>query len=256
MATAILRPTIEWEMNVAIELELDYRMRWMDFDRYGRVQPWALLDLFQDAATKHADILGISHDEMMAEGVFWAVVRTKYEMVHEPQYHQHVKVRTWPHSLSRFSFIRDFSLLDENGDLLVKATSEWVLMDAWTRKFSSVKDYYRGPTDFNEERSFPKKPRKAPNFESGNRTVRMVVPSYCDIDVNGHVNNAIYAKFVVDALEPGEGGAFKTFQVDYRHEALLGVPLAIHLLVEDGRILAKGLRENGEVSFGCAIELG
>ena len=246
-----------WKMEefVALELDMNYRMRWMDFDRYGRVQPWALLDLFQDAATLHADELGIGRNSVTTEGVFWAVIRSKYEIVREPKHHQAVRVHTWPHSLSRFSFIRDYSLLDEGGDLLVKATTEWVLMDVQTRKFVSAIDYYKGPRDFSEARSFEKKPRKAPNFTEGNRPVRTVVPSFCDIDVNGHVNNAMYARYIVDAIDPGADGAIKTFQVDYRQEALLGMPLAVHTLVEDRRILGKGVREDGDTSFGCLIEL-
>lgn len=240
---------------MTLEMTLDYRMRWMDFDRYGRVQPWALLDLFQDVATAHALELGIGRDNMIPRGVFWAVIRTKYEIISEPHHHQLVTVRTWPHSLSRFSFIRDFTLADESGNTLVKATSEWVLMDVEDRKFVSVKDYYDGPTNFSEDRCFPKKPRKTPGFDEGNRPVCAVVPMYCDIDVNGHVNNAMYARYVVDALDPDEVGSIKTFQIDYRQEALLGTPLSVHVLVEDGRVLAKGLREDGETSFASLIEL-
>ena len=240
---------------MALELMLDYRMRLMDFDRYGRVQPWALLDMFQDAATAHANQLHIGRDDMVPQGVFWAVIRTKYEAVRAPEYHQAVKVRTWPHSLSRFSFIRDFNLLDDAGNLLVKASSEWVLMDVATRKFASVKDYYAGPTDFAEDRAFPKKPRKVSGFEEGNRPVQMVVPSYCDIDVNGHVNNAMYARFIANAVASDLAGPIESFQIDYRQEVAPGVPLSVHALVEDGRILVKGLRDDGEISFASAIGL-
>lgn len=238
---------------MALEMTLDYRMRWMDFDRYGRVQPWALLDLFQDMATAHAVELGIGGEDMMSRGVFWAVVRSKFEVVSEPHHHQRVVVRTWPHSLSRFSFIRDFTMADESGDTLVKATTEWVLMDIETRKFVSAKDYYAGPTDFSEDRSFPKKPRKVSGFDEGNRAEAIIVPAYCDIDVNGHVNNAMYARYVVNALDPGEVGAVKTFQIDYRQEARLGSPLRVQTLVEDGRVLTKGIREDGETSFASEI---
>ena len=240
---------------MALELTMDYRMRLMDFDRYGHVQPWALLDLFQDVATAHADDLRIGRDDMQPRGVFWAVVRTRYEVVRFPGYHQAVKVHTWPHSLSRFSFIRDFSLLDETGDLLVKATSEWVLMDVATRKFVSAKDYYAGPSDFREDRSFPKKPRKIPPFAEGNRPECTVVPAYCDIDVNGHVNNAMYAKYVVNAIAPDKAASIKAFQIDYRHEASLASPLHLHTLAEEGRFLVKGVRDDGETSFVALAEL-
>ena len=82
-----------------------------------------------------------------------------------------------------------------------------------------------------------------------------MVPGYSDIDANGHVNNARYANFVIDALNPGEDGTVRTFQMDYRHEVLPGVPLSMHTLVEDGRVLSKGVNPAGEIAFACAIDL-
>lgn len=236
-------------------MELDYRLRWMDFDQHGRVQPVALLDIFQDVATVQAEDMGIGRSGMLEKGVFWAVVRSKFEIVKPPSHFQVVTVRTWPHTPTRFSFLRDFMMCDASGDLLVKAATEWVLMDIASRKFVSVKDYYDGPEDFDEARAFDRKPRKIADFAEGNRPVHTVVPSYSDIDLNGHVNNARYANYVIDALNPGEQGAVKTFQLDYRHEVLPGVPLAMHTLVEEGRVLSKGVNPAGETAFACAIEL-
>lgn len=240
---------------MAIGMELDYRLRWMDFDQYGRIQPASVLDIFQDVATIQANNMGIGRDDMLKGGVFWAVIRSKFEIVRSPSHYQVVTARTWPHSPTRFSFLRDYSMCDEEGNLLIKATSEWVLMDVETRKFASVKDHYHGPEDFDEARSFERKPRKIPGFEEGNCPVYTVVPSYSDIDVNGHVNNAVYANYVIDALNPGEDGAMKSFQVDYRHEAMPGVPLTMHTLVEEGRILSKGVNPDGEIAFASLIEL-
>lgn len=235
--------------------ERAYRMRWMDFDRYGRVQPMSVLDIFQDIATLQANEMGIGRDAMMEDGVFWAVVRQKYEIVREPSVYQVVTARTWPHTPTRFSFLRDYSMLDENGELLIKATSEWVLMDYDTRKFASVKDHYNGPTDFCEERSFERKPRKIADFDITGHEPYIVVPSYVDIDLNGHVNNAAYGNYVVNALNPGEKGAIKTFQIDYRHEAMPGEPLSVYTDHQDGLLLFKGVREDGAISFAVAIEL-
>ena len=83
-----------------------------------------------------------------------------------------------------------------------------------------------------------------------------IVPSFSDIDVNGHVNNAKYANYVINALNPGPEGTVKTFQLDYRYEVLPGKPLDIYTLVEDGRVLSKGVREDGKTAFSCVIELG
>lgn len=238
-----------------LNMELEYRLRWMDFDRYGRIQPAAAFDIFQDIATIQAQDMGIGRDSMLEHGVFWAVVRQKFEIVKAPSQCQVVTVRTWPHTPTRFSFQRDFSMRDQAGELLVKATSEWVLMDIEKRTFVSVKDHYDGPTDFDEARSFDGKLRKIADFEQGNRPVVIVVPRSSDIDVNGHVNNARYANYAMDALRPSESESVKSFQIDYRHEVLPGAPLAMHTLAEEGRVLSKGVNEDGTIAFACLMEL-
>ena len=125
---------------MTIAMERDYRLLWMHFDRYGRMQPAAILEIFQDLAIAHAEELGIGRSAMLEKNVVWVVIRTKLEVLREPKYNTIVTARTWPHSLSKFSFIRDFTICDEQGDVLVKATQEWVLMNFETRKFSSAKD--------------------------------------------------------------------------------------------------------------------
>lgn len=240
---------------MAFELSLDYRLRWLDFDRYGRIQPTTVLDLLQDVATVHATQMGIGRDSMLERGIFWALVRIKYEVVREPEHFQVVTVRTWPHSPTRFSFLRDFSITDDKGNTLIKATSEWVFMNLETRKFARMTDHYDESTEFLEERAFTSKPRKLTDFEDENRPQTTIIPSYCDIDLNGHVNNARYPAFAINALNPGQGGTIKTLQIDYRHEALANQPLVIHTKVTEGLVQSKGVREDGLTSFACTIEI-
>ena len=241
---------------MAPQLELEYRLRWMDFDKYDRLQPFALFDIFQDVATMQAEEMGIGRDAMLAEGVFWVIIRQKYEVVREPGHYQAVRVKTWPHTPSRFSFLRDFFVCDEEGELLIKATSEWVLLDAATRKFASVADHYdASASEFVADRAFERKPRRVLSFDEGNRPVVELLPRYSDIDLNGHVNNASYLHYVIDALNPGAEGSIKSLQLDYRYEVLPDEPIAMHTLVEGESVRLKGVRSDGQVAFLCGIEL-
>lgn len=239
---------------MVIDMKRDYRLLWMNFDRFGRMQPAALLEIFQDLAIAHAEELGIGRSAMLEKGVVWVVIRTKLEVLQEPKYNTVVTARTWPHSLSKFSFIRDFTIHDQEGNELVKATQEWVLMDFKTRKFASAKDAYSGPCDFDEARAFAQKPRKISDFEIEGEPALVVVPSYTDIDVNGHVNNAVYPNYVMNALNPGPEGSMRTFQVDYRHEVLPGVPVSMYVHEEDGLVRVKALSPENVVLFASALE--
>lgn len=233
--------------------ETDYRLRWMDFDAEGRIQPSALLDIFQDAATLHANEIGLGRQEMTDRGVFWVITRIKYEVTKDPVHHQKIIARTWPHTPSKFSFMRDFAIRDaETDELLVKGTSEWMLLDMETRSIVSASNVYAG-FDLLEERNFEKKPRKIKDFEAAEEAAT-VVPAYTDIDLNGHVNNSRYPNFAMNALNPGEAGCIHTFQIDFRHEVMPQEPLKLYTLVEDGAARVKGVREDGETAFMCATK--
>ena len=239
---------------MALELTRNYQLRTNDFDCYARLHPAAGLDVFQDVAAVQADAMGIGFDDMFAQGVFWAVVRIKYEVLKQPAMHEDVAVRTWPHSPSRFSFKRDYSMKNMKGELCVKATSEWVLMDFAERKLAMVADHYAGPNDFSDDRCFTERVRKVADVELEGVEPYEVVPRLSDVDVNGHVNNARYAAYVFDALDLPQDKAIRSFQIDFRHEVIAGEPLLLYCVgAEDGSTTVLGKNEAGETSFACII---
>ncbi len=236
-----------------LELKRPYQLRTGDFDRYGRVKPAAVLDVFQDIAGLQAEDMGIGRDRMLAEGVFWAVVRMKYEVIAQPSLHEAVIARTWPYAPSRFTFQRDYTMSDESGKLLIKASSEWTLMDIRTRSLAKVTDHCATDGDYCTDRSFESRVRRVPPFDldPGAQPVYTVVPRESDVDVNGHVNNARYAAYAFDALNLDAEYQLHTFQIDFKHEVLVGQPLSLHVKREDEKALVAGVNENGDVAFAC-----
>lgn len=240
---------------MALEKTLEYRLRWNDFDRYKNIRPDAVLDIFQDLATLQAEEMGIGRDYMMQQNVFWVVVRIKYEILAQPL-RGLVSVRTWPHTPTRFSFLRDFEMHDLEGNLLLKGTSEWVLMNAETRKFESILDHYQGDADFYEDRAFDTKPKKIAPLKDMSEPLSVFKPRFCDIDLNNHVNNARYPQFIVDALQPTADQTIRTFQIDYRYEVTPHNQISVFAEEAEGVITACGVLEDGTTAFSCKIEIG
>ena len=113
---------------------------------------------------------------------------------------------------------------------------------------------YDGTMTFDEQRAFPEKARRVLDFDPQDAQPFALVPGYADIDENGHVNNAIYANFVLNALQPKGEGALKTFQIDYRQEVRPDEPLKVFICREDGSARVKGVREDGDVAFLSQLE--
>ena len=251
---ALVLPRNQQDTPGVLGLSRDYRLRWMDFDQYERILPFTIFDIFQDVALYQSEEMGIGYEDMMAHRVFWAVIRQKMEIVRQPDHYQVVTARTWPHSLTRFSFMRDNSMRDEGGNLLVKASAEYVLMNIDTRKFVKVTDILHNDYSFDDARAFEGKLRKLPDFEADEDGIGTAIPGFSDMDKNGHVNNAMYARYVMDALDPGADLALRTFQIDYRREVVEGVPLTMHTHWDGSTAQAKGVYEDGEIAFACKLE--
>lgn len=237
-----------------IALECEYRLRWMDFDRYGRLKPQAILDIMQDVATIQAKEMRISDQDLRARGIFWVVTRIKLEILAQPQRLERVTVRTWPHTQTKLSFLRDFEVRNEAGDAIAKATSEWMVISLEKRSFASALLAYDGPQDFDEARAFESKPKKIKNFDAQPDASIEITPGFSDFDQNGHLNNAMYARIILDALELDEGRSIKSLQIDYRHEVLAGSTLAIQTVHEDDAVKMRGLLEDGQVAFMALLE--
>ena len=242
------------DTELIVDLKVTVPLRITDFDRYGRLKPSAVLELFQEAATVQANVMDIGHDAMERRGVFWAVIRTYYEVIRQPELYSSVQIHTWPHSPSRFSFQRDYIMSSLDDEPLLRGTSEWVLMSPQTRQFVSLADVYEPPENLLEEKNFERKPRKIRDFDTSDATPYVVVPPYTSADINGHVNNSVYATSPFDAIAPGPEHDVRSFQIDFRHEVHTGDPLGIYTERDEGALLAKGVDAHGEIVFAARTE--
>lgn len=233
-------------------LEAKYPLRACDFDLYKRLQPSSVLDLFQDAAGRHSVELGVGIARLMEEEKHWIVSSLFYEVVKTPEMYREVRVRTWPRTPSMVAFPRDYEVLDEDGTLLVKGTSQWAVIDGGSRKILPAKGVYPEELICLEEKAFSKKMPRLRDFEPAGQGMR-VVPTFSMLDCNGHVNNTKYANFVMDALCLPKETPIRTFQMNYRKELLLNVPVWVYTQYEDGVYTAMGKNEQGETMFHCQI---
>lgn len=235
------------------ELRKEYVLRTGDFDRYGHIHPASVLDIFQDIAGDHAEQIGVGFQTMLAQNYLWVIVKSRYRIVKMPQLHQHVRVITWPLAPSRISFQREYRMEALDGTPLILGSSDWVIIDSQTRRFVNIQNIYPTGEPFRTDTVFPEKTKRLPilNAEESGYTL---VPTYTDLDQNGHVNNTKYANYILNAIQPDESTVIHSFQMDYHKEIRAGEPLTIYFTREDDKILAVGRNEANDAMF--AAELG
>ena len=202
-------------------------------DRYNRLKLSWLLALCQEVAGSHFAILNADKESLEEKGLFWAVIRTRVEIARLPGPGETVSVRTWPMPTTRVAYPRAAEALDQEGNVLFRSLSLWVLMDVNTRAMVlpgksgvSVEGRVQG-----DEIAPP--PSLVPKDLAG-KTQRQV--RYTELDVNGHMNNTRYLDWAEDLLTSDFHRAHpaREFTVCYLSEAKEGDSLELrHALTED-----------------------
>ena len=237
-----------------MEFSRDFYLRAADFDRYERVTPRTILELFQDIAGNHAENMGIGFNALLSKDLLWVIARTKFVVEKQIPRYTTVKVKTWPLAPQRLIFRRESLIFDQSGDIAVRGSTDWMIINRVTRTL--VPGAYLFPQDekYSEELAIDERLRKIKDIE-GETSFFEVTPHYTDIDLNGHVNNTRYADFAINAINP-ENKPIKSFQADYHKEVMSGEKLKLTVISNNDKHVVKGENVEGEKKFTCEIVFG
>jgi acyl-ACP thioesterase len=238
-----------------------YFVRSYDAGLNSVLKPQVLFQFFQEAASNHARHLGVGYDALQKLGLFWALSRVKVRIEKLPAWGDEVTLTTWPKGVDRLFALRDFLLSDARGKAIVRGTSCWLLVDfekMRPRRIDSI------------PRNFPVNDKEhALNESLGKITIpanlemryeRRVMTS--DLDVNDHVNNTEYVRWIADCVEDRErtAGGIRTLQINYLEEAKLGETMVFsvaHPADTPGSLFVEGTnRANGATVVQAHIEVG
>lgn len=159
-----------------------------------------ILSFFQDIANMHSRILGCSRETIMEKfNLFWAAMRLRFETISWPKNNDEVYIETFPRKPG-VRYDREFFIKDLKDNVLIKASSVWLLVDNAKRELI-VKDV----VDVDEELNFRTDYAlnyKLKNIKTPEKLTRIYKREikFSDIDMNKHVNNAIYSDIILDAI--------------------------------------------------------
>ena len=226
-------------------------------DPSGYCRPSSLQGFLQDAATVHADILGVSREALMRDtGLYWVMVRNWYALSLPLRGGETVTVRTWHRGARGAQLYRDFDI-EADGVQVGEAVTSWALVDRDTRRLARP-----SAIPALENSKAPEKVKavllgKLPSA-SGVSWVEQRRAVYSDLDVNNHVNNVRYTDYICDALrlENRTGVWLTSLQVGFLAQVNAGETLQLYTgSLPDGRLMVCGRDDGERVRFEGAARL-
>lgn len=189
-----------------------------DVDAFKELKLSSLFRMMQDVATEHAEEGGIGQSVTSKNGAFWVVTRYSVNVIKMPKYMDTIRVCTYPGKDMKFIYPRYFRIEDLNGNVLIKASSTWVVLHSDTHKIHlNPFDGKTLPEEcYNDEEDLPKKVTPTNMELIDKRKVR-----YSDVDLNKHLNNTKYIEYVQDIHDMSfyENNKIKHIVINYNKEA-------------------------------------
>ncbi len=194
----------------------------------------SLFNYAQDVAWHHANALNFGFDDLIEHDLIWVLSRIKLKLNRLPAWGEKLTIETWPKGVDRLFALRDFYLKDENAKIIGAITSAWLTVNVHRRRphrfkaFESI-DWPKDVHALNEQ--LDKITIVGSQVYADSRTVR-----HDEIDLNEHVNNAVFIGWMTDALFSYMGKIvdIKELQVNFEREAKIGdtILLTIHKNIE------------------------
>ena len=229
-------------------LENEYTVKLSEIGKGNKATNKTILSYLEDIGGIHSNKAGYGIFEIPETHLSWILLGWRLQVIRRPKYAEKVKIKTWSKGVVKFYTYRDFEVYDEQGNLIIKASSKWVLLDIEKGKIVRIDSELMGKYEPEtnkavfgiEEFDKVKEPQQY-QYET-QYTVRRN-----DIDVNEHMHNLNYIELANEALPEDvyRGAMFNDVRISYKKEIKLGETVKCKYAFEDNKhiVVIKGADE-------------
>lgn len=199
--------------------ELSGIVRYSETDETGRLSLPALVNYFQDVAELHGSSLGIGYRYLQKKNLAWLLSSWQIVIDRMPEISEEYTLQTWGWKFAGTFGMRNCTLLDKDGRILVRANSNWFLFDTKNQRPVKVPQSMIDAYGIHPRVDMDYASRKVPDPDGG-QAMEVFAVGRQNLDTNHHVNNAQYIAMAEEYLP--EGFETAELRVEYKKQARLG----------------------------------
>ncbi len=231
-----------------------YTMYTYDFDVKNNVRLVTLMNFLQDISTQHYN--AVVKETGVGQGCAWVILEWKVDFFDLNLLEGDLVVTTEPTYFRRFIAYRAYEIHDLEGNLILKAISKWAFVDANEHKQVLLPHVFYDLFEVDEKAERPERLyRFNVNETETPRTCYRHTARYSDIDVNDHVNNVAYIRWMMDAVEKEYQENFEpaSLWVSYKNEVTYNEEVTINSYWENETVKHVINDAEGNVKVKCAL---
>lgn len=208
------------------------RVRYSEVNQEQALSLTGLINYLQDCSTFQSEDLGIGIAFLKERKCAWWLSSWHIEILRYPKLGEKITVGTWPYAFKGMYGYRNFVILDEAGEYLVKADSTWFFYNLALGR----------PTKPQKEEIARYEVEKYDKLTMHEVSKKIQLPLNCErkepvvvglhhLDTNHHVNNAQYVAIAREVLPENFG--IEELRVEYKKAAVLGDLLYPQVSIQD-----------------------
>jgi medium-chain acyl-[acyl-carrier-protein] hydrolase len=178
-----------------------YQIRSYEVDCRNRLSILSMFSFMQEAAAKHAAVLGVSIHQLLSENFTWLLARLKIKIARYPGWNDRIQVSTWPSGTQQLFALRDFEIKDDHSRIIAAAVSAWLVIDLQKRRPVRISPFVERLKPVEGKHILPDRLDKLAALGRHDHK-RNFVARYSDLDINQHVNNVSFVEWVVESVPP------------------------------------------------------
>ncbi len=201
-----------------------YRIRAFETDMTGLARLDSILVLLQETAGNHADVLNFDIHTLNKDNLTWVLRSLHLKMYRYPGWKDEIRVDTWPSNADRFKAYRDFQLFDRQKNIIGEAVTEWIIVNLKSKRPVKIPMEVENICKEVNKNLFEGSLKLKYNQASGPEIKSTFRAQYSDLDLNKHVNNTVYLRWMLDTLKPAisEKKKCREVKITYKAEGLPG----------------------------------
>ena len=212
-----------------------------------------IINYIQETAWQHANRINIGFHTMLKEDMAFVISRMLVKTRRLPVWNEMISVETWIRPPDNVQAVREFTIRDNNRNLITAATISYIIIDLKTRRLRKIPGNM--PNCFDNDNLFEENMNKIPAH--GNKMLlgcHVVRPS--DLDMNKHVNNSKYVQWIFDYLPASWSPDYPPYslQINFHNETKAGNEVLLYLEENNKSLTIEGIeKESDKVVFTAAL---
>ena len=167
------------------------------------------------------------YDSLKSNNLFWVLSRMYFQVEKYPAWQDQITLSTWSAGTDGMYAYREYLVENDRGEILLRASSAWLMLDMETRNIFRMSDYRLTFPKMTEPNACRNPKRINPDAHSEKLNFYPVL--FSELDINQHFNSVKYVERVLDDFgieflnthEPAE------LEVNYLKEGQVGDSIAV-----------------------------